>query len=267
MSEEDKIQILKDILFEDDSVYLERMSDRVVQLEEAFSDRQKFSAKVDPLVARQLEDFKRSIPTTMGPVITAALKKEVAESQDKIVDALFPILGKMIKKYVAQEINTLSDKISKQLSFRQKIRSWFGNSKEKELIVDGLAPMKIEQVLLVEKKSGLCVGSYSNTEAIDEEMIAGMLTAIKNFVEDAFRLENQNLELLEYELYRIHIQSFERYYVAVALSGNYDIKRKSKIQDLIFDFFEGYTKTNEYELLRADEVNIMLSENFGNADI
>lgn len=267
MSEEDKIQILKDILFEDDSFYLERVSDRLAKLEETFNDRQKFSTKVDPIVTVQLNEFKRSIPATMGPAITAALKTEISKSQDKIVDALYPIMGKMIKKYIAQEISKLSDKISQQLGVRQKVRSWLGNSKEKQLIVDGLTPIKMEQVLLIEKHTGLLKGSYSNTQTIDEEMIAGMLTAIKNFVEDAFKLKDQNLELIEYEFCRIHIQSFTRYYVAVALSGNYNLKRKDKVQDLIFDFYEDFTKNREYESLSTDHINTKLAQNFGNADL
>ncbi|MGB6151803.1 MAG: cell envelope biogenesis protein OmpA [Pricia sp.] len=267
MSEDDKIQILKDILFEDDSVYLERVSDRVQQLEETFEDRQKLSEKVNPIIAFQLQEFKRSIPATMGPAITAALKTEISKSQDRIVDALYPIMGKMIKKYIAQEISKLSDKISQQLGLRQTVRSWFGHSKEKQHIVDSLQPLKIEQVLLIEKKTGLLKGSYSNAVTIDEEMIAGMLTAIKNFVEDAFKLKGQNLELIAYELYRIHLQSFQRYYVAVALSGNYNLKRKSKVQDLIFDFYEDFTTQKEYESLSTDEINKKLTQNFGYADI
>jgi len=267
MSEEDKIQILRDILFEDDSVYLARMSDRLQQLEETFNDRQKLSSKVDPIVTLQIQEFKRSIPATMGPAITAALKTEISRSQDKIVDALYPILGKMVKKYIAQEISKLSDKINEQLGLRQTIRSWFGNAKEKQNIVNGLSPLKLEQVLLIEKKSGLLKGSFSNTQTIDEDMIAGMLTAIKNFVEDAFKLKDQNLELIGYEFYRIHLQSFHRYYVAVALSGNYNLKRKDKVQDLIFDFYEDFTKKKEYESLSTDQINQRLAKTFGNADL
>ena len=267
MSEDDKIQILKDILFEDDSVYMERVSDRLAHIEDTFNDSQKFSTKVDPIIALKLNEFKRSIPATMGPAITAALKTEISKSQDRIVDALYPIMGKMIKKYIAQEISKLSDKISEQLAVRQKVRWWFGNTKEKQLIVDGLVPLKIEQVLFIEKNTGLLKGSYSNAETIDEEMVAGMLTAIKNFVEDAFKLKNQNLELLSYDFCRIHIQSFTRYYVAVALSGNYSLKRKDKIQNLVFDFFEDFTTIKENETLSTDQIKTMLTKNFGHADL
>ena len=44
------------------------------------------------------------------------------------------------------------------------------------------------------------------TEAMDEDMVAGMLTAIKSFVEDAFKGGNMELERIDYELFTIHLQ-------------------------------------------------------------
>jgi len=141
MKETDKIQILKDILFEDDTVYLERMSRRLEQLENTLNERQKLSSKVDPLIIHQINEFKESIPTTLGPTITATLKSEIEHHKDDVIDALFPIIGKMIKKYVEQEIKQLSEKINSQLGFSGRIKSIFGSSKEKkELIDDLIAP-------------------------------------------------------------------------------------------------------------------------------
>ncbi|MGB7394107.1 MAG: cell envelope biogenesis protein OmpA [Pricia sp.] len=267
MSEEDKIQILKDILFEEDQAYVERISNRLEELENSYNDRKKFSSKVEPIILNELHHFQTRIPETLGPTITEALKVEISKNKDQVVDALFPILGKMIKKYIAQEINKLSEKINRQLSVRGKIRSWFGGRKEKQNLVDALIPTDIEQVLLIEKKSGLLKASYSKTQTIDEEMISGMLTAIKNFVEDAFRQKGQNLEHIEYELYHIHLQSFQRYYVAVVLSGNYNLKAKSEVQDIIFNFYEDFTKNDEYESLDNSLINLQLEKNFGHAKL
>lgn len=267
MNENDKIQILKDILFADDSVYIEKISRRLEHLEETFNDKQKFSSKVNPIITHQLNDFKSSIPSTLGPTITAALKTEISKNQDNIVDALFPIIGKMIKKYIAHEIAKLSEKINQQLSFKEKVMSWFRKSKQKQAIVDDLVPATIEQVLLIEKESGLLKASYSNTETIDKEMIAGMLTAIKSFVEDAYGQKDQSLELIDYELYQIHLQSFKTYFVAVVVSGNYTIHTKDRLQDMIFDFYEDFTKKKEYRLLSTEAINQKLTEKFNRANL
>ncbi len=178
MNERERLEVLKDILFTDDRQYVDKITERIVQLEQILHDRNKLSGKVDPIVSAQIEEFTKSIPNTLGPVITATLKEEIKHHKDEVVDALYPVLGKMIKKYVAQEIKVLSEKIDDQFSFvktaKRKIRSVFGNVKEEDLLLSELSMAKIEQVFLIERDSGILKAGYSKTETIDEELISGM---------------------------------------------------------------------------------------------
>ena len=267
MNEDDKIQILRDLLFEDDSIFIQKIAARLEKLEDSFDDETAFSSRVDPLIQHKIAEFKTSIPQTLGPTITEALKVEIKKNKDEVVDALYPVLGKMIKKYVAQEIKKLSESINQRLGFESTIRSWFGRSDEKKSIIDALAAAKIEQVFLIEKESGLLKASYALHRTVDEEMISGMLTAIKSFVEDAFGQKDQFLELIDYELYQIHLQNFQKYYVAVIISGSYTLTTKDKIQNLIFDFYEDFMKKDEYKTLSTERINRELARNFANASL
>ncbi len=248
MNEKDKIDILKDILFADEHEFEEKISQRVELLERTIQEREKLSEKVDPIIAHQIEEFKKSIPETLGPTITKTLKEEIKNHKDEVVDALYPVLGKMVKKYVAQEMKMLSAKMNNQLGFlslwKRKLRSVFTGKNEQDLIFDDLSLAKIEQVLLIEKDSGILKASFAKSNAMDEEMVSGMLTAIKSFVEDAFSQKDQNLELIEYELYQIHLQSFATHYIAVVISGNFNINAKNKLQDIIFDFYHSFMAMN-----------------------
>lgn len=270
MNEKDRLEVLKEILFTDDREYIEKVAKRIEHLEKTVDDPVRIASSISPVVKQELKDFTENIPTTLGPAITAALKEEIKNHKDEVVDVLFPILGKMVKKYVAQEMKLISEKINGQLGFsgwKTKMNSWFGGAKEKNIILSELSSAKIEQVLLIEKESGLLTASYSITETIDEEMISGMLTAIKNFVEDAFGKGNQNLELIEYELYNIHIQSFVTHYIAVVVSGNYLLQSKNKVQDLIFNFYEDFMKIKKNKVITEETVKKQLEQFFGDATI
>ena len=72
--------------------------------------------------------------------------------------------------------------------------------------------------------------AMATTETIDKDMISGMLTAIKSFVEDAFKTGNDNLESIEYGLYNIHIQNFKTYYIAVVVHGVFDTNYQEKLE-------------------------------------
>jgi len=283
MNEKDKIEILKDILFTDDREFEERISKRVEMLERTVNKKKQLSKKVDPLIEHQLAEFTKSIPQTLGPTITATLKEEIKNHKDEVVDALYPVLGKMVKKYVAQEMKLLSEKIDNQLGFlktwKRKFKSIFSSKSEDQLMMEELSLAKIEQVFLIEKDSGILKAGYVKSKTIDEEMISGMFTAIKSFVEDAFEQKDQDLELIEYELYQIHIQSFVTHYIAVAISGNYSLSSKNKLQDLIFDFYHRYMAMNldlvfdtlnaEKKIVpvRRDTLERELAQSFGNARI
>ena len=281
MIETEKLALLKNILFDEDREFTEKIAERINLIEETINEKQKLSEKVNPIIAKELEEFVREIPTTLGPTITATLKEEISKNKDDIVDALYPILGKMIKKYIAQEMKMLSESINEKLfakRFSTKFKSWFSGVKEKELIISEISSASIEQVLLIERGSGLLAASYSKTKTIDEDMVSGMLTAIKGFVEDAFGKKNQNLELIEYELYNIHLQSFVAYYVAVVVSGNYTLQSKNKVQDLIFDFYDDFmginidknhtpTTVKREKDLNRNSIELKLARKFSNASI
>lgn len=248
MDEQAKLEILKDILFPDDRGAVQDIAKRIELVELIINDQKQLAARVDPLVDEKINAFTKSMPDTLGPTITATLKKEIKNHKDEVVDALYPVLGKMVKKYVAQEIKILSEKIDNQLGFikrfKRKMRSWFGGPTEEQLLMRELSSATIEQVLLIERDTGILKASYSVTNSIDEEMISGMLTAIKGFVEDAFHKKNQNLELIQYELYNIHLQSFVTHYVAVVVSGDYHLTAKNKLQDIIFNFYYNFMAMN-----------------------
>lgn len=283
MNELDKLETLKEILFTDDREYAQKIAKRIAILEQTINDSEKLSEKTNPIIRKQLDEFVEQIPSTLGPTITATLKEQIKTQKDDVVDAIYPILGKLVKKYVAQEIKVLSEKIDNQLDFvkrfKRKIKAFFGGAKEKDQLLSELSSGNIEQVLLIEKDSGILKASYAKTDAIDEDLVSGMLTAIKSFVEDAFNQKNQSLEHIEYELYHIHIQSFVNYYVAVVISGNYGIKSKNKIQDLIFNFYDNFMAMNldliytsrhlekQPKIIGTEALNKKLAESFGNAKI
>jgi hypothetical protein len=149
----------------------------------------------------------------------------------------------MVKRYVQHEMKLLSEKINTQInntfSFKhlfRKAKSKASGINESELILQQQSNTKIEQVIIIEKGSGIVLAEFSNNKMADEDMVAGMLTAIKSFVEDAFKKENQNLQHIEYDLYNIHLQNFSSFYIAIVISGAYNVIFKDKLENKILDF-------------------------------
>ncbi len=260
MTDTEKLLQLKELLLTEDRTFANDILRKLDLLEETVYVNENLSDKVNPIIDSKINSFILEMPDKLGPTITATLKSEIKNSQDSIVDALFPIIGKMIKKFVQQEMKTLSDNINAQvqstfsiIKYKRKIKALFFQISENDIILSELSNPKIKQIFIIEKGSGLIIASYSKTDpnnvenenhTIDEDMIAGMLTAIKSFVEDAFSAGNQSLENIEYELYTIQIQNFSTYYMAAVVSGAIDNNFKSKFQDDMMEFAAQNLKNN-----------------------
>ena len=168
-----------------------------------------------------------------------------------MVEALYPILGKMIKKYIQHEMKMLSESINNQLnkafSFRRyfkRKKSNFKGVKNSDYILQQQSNPKIEQIIFIEKGSGIVLAEFSKEITMDEDMVGGMLTAIKSFTEDAFKKENQNLNYIQYDHYHIHLQNFSSYYIAAVISGAYNIIYKDKLEDRLLAFTSKYVNQN-----------------------
>ncbi|WP_299258525.1 cell envelope biogenesis protein OmpA [uncultured Aquimarina sp.] len=245
MEEQDKLKILKELLLTEEKEYADSIAKKVDELSKIVHQKQELSHKVDPIIDDKLEQFVREIPKTLGPTITEALKEEIKNSQDAVVEALFPIIGKMIKKYIAHEMKLLSENINRKTRQAFSFKNWFKRTKARaqgisggDLVITDYAKPRLIQMFVIEKDSGLLIADYSplSENTVDKDMVAGMLTAIKSFVEDAFQGGNQNLETIEYELYTIHVQNFYSYYIAAVISGAYNMMFKEVLEDQIINF-------------------------------
>jgi len=249
MEQKDKLKLLKEILLTEDRVFAQSITKKIEKLNSVINTKDQLSTKVDPIINDKINEFIKEMPKTLGPTITKTLKEEIKNSQDAVVEALYPIMGKMIKKYIQNEIKMLSENINKQVQSSFSIKSWKRKFKskvtgvsEEDIILSNLVKPGIEQIFIIEKDSGILSGSYSKKETIDKDLISGMLTAIKSFVEDAFSAGNQDLESIEYELYNIHIQNLHFYYIAVVISGAYNQAYKNKLENKLLDFSEHIAK-------------------------
>ncbi|WP_034060862.1 roadblock/LC7 domain-containing protein [Lacinutrix jangbogonensis] len=267
MNQDERLSILKDILLTDEREYAQKVEEKLKIVEELVNKQNQLSDRVNPIIEERLNDFVIEIPKTLGPVITEALKSEIKNSQDAVVEALFPIIGKMIKKYIQQEMQILSEQINAKMNnafsfeaLKRKFKSKRTGVSEADLMLQELVHPIIEQIMVIEKGSGIIISEYSKTQAIDEDMVSGMLTAIKSFAEDAFEKENQELNYIEYDSFHIHLQNFSDYYIAVIISGSYNALFKSQLEDKLLDFAQN--SINKQDIINRDSFSEKLKKHF-----
>lgn len=245
---------LRSLLLEDEQKEQQQLSEQVVELREDINTRQRLQQKVDPIIDDKLDYLRDHFPELFGSAITHTIKKQIRESRDEVIDALYPIMGKLIKKYIVVEITALSEKIDQQLDqafswdmWKRRFRSWItGRSLGEEIVVQAVQPV-IQEVFVIEQHSSVLLGTYSRQNIMDRDMIAGMMTAIRGFVKEAFAKEHQDLETIEYETYKILLKNFQTFYFAVTVSGVVTTAVKQKVDDLVLDFVHKVMNPTQYD--------------------
>lgn len=243
MSTNGDLNALKDLLFEEEKKkYLElnkQLKDVNLRIDKSLNNRKVPDEEVNQIVGKMVQ----IMPEKLGPTITHTLKVQIKESRDDVVQALFPIIGQMIKKYVAQEIAVLSEKIDKQFesifsldSLQLRLKALFSGTSYSELAIQAASEPSIKEIFIIEEDTGILIASYTRENALDQDMVAGMLTAIKIFVKDSFEEKNQNLEMISYDSFSIYVQNFDKFYIAVAMSGVVSASFKQRLDNRILKF-------------------------------
>ncbi|KYG84139.1 hypothetical protein AWW67_03235 [Roseivirga seohaensis] len=266
---------LREILLEKDWEEREEFAQKLSDLDDQLNSRNRLEEKIQPILDDERESLRHRFPDLFGPQITETISKQIRESQDEVVEALYPILGRMIKKYITSEIEKLSEKVDEQMklafsweAWKIRIKAWFTGTPQKNMIISKLIEPKIEEIFIVEKQSGMLMGSFSKNHSVDQEMIAAMLTAIKTFVEDAFKSETQELDSIDYDNYKIVIKNFKSFFIAVVTSGGMSMAFRDKLDDTLLDFAEKVLRKakDADEEVKQERITSGLEQYFDNFD-
>ena len=216
---------------------------KIQEIQETIYNQKKLSKEVSPIVEEHIEFLKKNFPDEFRSIVDEMITDKIQNSKEEIVNAIYPEVGKMIKKYVSHQIQMLKEGIENQVkntfnskSFFGKIKSSFGWKKTSEEIIQNIQKPVVEEIFIIQKNSGLLAGSATRNDLVDQDVVAGMLTAIKAFVEDAFNKGNEDLETIEYGSYRILLHNFPSWYMAIALSGTLSAKEKDELSDDVLNF-------------------------------
>ncbi|MEG4963442.1 MULTISPECIES: OmpA family protein [unclassified Microcoleus] len=189
------------------------------------------------------ESIAQALAPEMGKAITAQIKLE----RDSMVDALYPVIGSTISRYMAEAIKTINEKVSNAISvegFKRKIRSKVQGVSEAELILQESVPFTVQAAFLIHKASGLIISEVQNSESyqLESEMVAGMLTAIRSFVNECIVQPGEASELnqIEYGDSKIILEVAGYCYMAVAIKGepphSFIYKLRQTVSNIILNY-------------------------------
>ena len=189
------------------------------------NDKELLIESLDPIIAdllyKKILESKSQMAEALAPVMGSAIRKQIAEAKDDMADALYPVIGQAVRKSVAEAIKSLMQTINERID--NIVSQGFRSRKkiDRELILRESLPFHLQEIFLIHKKTGLLLShaSYNQDNSGNEDVISGMLSAIKEFSKAAFSTSGQGLHEIQYEDLNIIIEDGKYAYLAFVVKG------------------------------------------------
>lgn len=197
-------------------------------------DSEGLIARITPvlgeLIGRSVRDSRDDIAEALGPVMGEAIRVQIRNSRKEMVEALYPVIGATVQRAITEFTRELQRNIDARLKNtlgpQGMIRNvWArvrGVSASQLTLRDSL-PFHVQEAFLIQHGSGLLLAHRhtAGSESPDADLISGMLTAIRDFIHDAFSQggDDKELDEIQYSDQRIIILSGQEVYLAVVIKG------------------------------------------------
>lgn len=177
-TESQQLNELRSVLLRDDREVLEEqrlvietLVERVAELERMLIDTSGRTQAIQEVLVESIANSTRSegeLGDALRPEIEHAIYSSARIEDTRLAEAIYPVVGPAIRKMVA-DIFTL-DKSKGGQAF------------------------SVEQVLLIERSTGLMLASTATDEGAleDADIVSGMIDALKTFVQEAFEADDRD---------------------------------------------------------------------------
>ncbi|MEZ4685771.1 MAG: hypothetical protein R3B47_06815 [Bacteroidia bacterium] len=239
-----RLQELRTLLLDEERASRKEINDALRVLEEKMLDPEVQKAQLQPHFDEHVAYLQEKFPELFAESLNKALAKQIRDSRDSMIEALYPIIGRLISRYIKAEMEQLAERIEAAQravfslkAWKMRIKAWTTPGVSyADLVMQERNKPKLLELLLVDNHRGLLIGSYSVGKLLEPDIVAGMFTGIKEFVEHAFQGGVQELEVLEYERYKVIIHTFPGVYFAAVAEGIITPVFREKLEQAFLEF-------------------------------
>src|SRR5688500_18731076 len=179
----------------------------------------------------------------LAPTIEDAISTSVRRNPQPLADALFPIIGPAIRKAIAATLSGMLESLNTTLehslswrALRWRLDARRAGKSFAEIVLLNTLGYRVEQVFLMHRPSGLLLQHITapGTSAHDADMVSGMLTAIRDFVQDSFKVsDDEGLQTLKVGDLSVWIEHGPHALLAVVVRGTAPQSLRTTLQQAL----------------------------------
>jgi outer membrane protein OmpA-like peptidoglycan-associated protein len=273
------VKLLKELLFDRETKRLDDLGRRIEADAEASAKRQQvIDSKIDAIFERagSSERLQHSVAgiidgalreaevdrhdplaRAIAPLVVHTIKVQLRESQDEMVEALYPITGRLVQSYVQAAMNEMMVKINAKLggggAARLVAQSSATGVSAGELALAEANPLTVEELFLLRRRSGELVAHWERSDDAPgairaraggnnrDQLISGYISGIMSLSEEAFGAKPGSFRTLALENGdRIFVRGAAAHLLAVRCSGGGAASVEQVIDEVFIETIEKY---------------------------
>lgn len=240
--EEDAIHALRALLLEDDRTEALALARRVDALTVQFEDDEALIRRVNPILGE-------------------AIRRKIRDSREEMIETLYPIIGQLVLRAVSEAIRDLARTIDARMrqtispqSVARRVRAQVSGVSGADVMLRDALPFAISEIFVIHRQTGILLYHTSvqlndqpddpqaNLDQIDDsDVVSGMLTAIQDFVRDAFGdpsdvETDRDLDEIQYGEASILLETARHAYIAVVADGVEPAGFRTRLRQCIVEF-------------------------------
>jgi len=233
---------LKALLLEGELSLLDRLQEETRRLGSRIGDDEALrdsSIRVIADVLKQagVRDHQR-MADALAPLVLQSLRQEIRNSRDLMVDALYPITGRLVAAAVRsafrQHMQALDKRLNATLSltrWKLRLEAWATGQSEAALLLRRYPPFLLQELFVIDRGAGVLLARSSGDpnvaaevdpdgpQPLDSDLVGAMLTAILSFVSDTFGADGGDLRRLAFGDGDLFLRTSPAIIIALKTSG------------------------------------------------
>lgn len=194
------------------------------------------SEVLDDAIVRAERERHDDLQTALAPVVVHTVKTEITNSQDALVEALYPMTGRMVKAYVASAMKDLVNEVNRRLesnALMLRIKSWTTGRSMAELALAESQRLKVEELMLIRRGTGELIARWPRRPGRDnhDHIMGGVLSAINSFATEALEEDENSLRQIDLGASQVYLRSSPGHLLAAKCSGTAGVSIEQVIDD------------------------------------
>jgi OOP family OmpA-OmpF porin len=185
----------------------------------------------------------KRLALALEPITENAIRASIRRNRQVLVDVLFPVIGPAIRKAIAAALQGMIQSFHQVLDHSLSLRGlkWRLEALRTrrpfaEVVLLHTLLYQVEHVFLIHRPTGLLLqhAFARSSLSLAPDLISGMLTAIRDFVQDSFGAEKEDaLDALRVGERSVWIEHGPRALLAAAIRGNPPLEVRTMLAEAL----------------------------------